>query len=377
MKKSYIKVLILEITILILSIAFFLFFSKTLIINKYLIIAWSLVILFFQILVGIESDRSQNKIDTLQIVFAYTFVYYIFIYLLGLYVGFTRTPYNLSFISIMKNIIPLIIIIILQEIFRFNTIVKCKDNKLIMQLLIILFIVYEVAINFNHYSLNTGLDVFEIIGVLILPSIVNNLVITFMSYKSGYFPTILYRVLMTCIIYCVPIYPNLNVYLESVLGVIFPTILFLKFNTIFATNTFSKVKRQSMTRKLIDITLVVMTVFIIALVSGSFKYKAMAIGSNSMHPVFNKGDVVIITKISSNDEITKGKIVAYHHDNKVIVHRIYKIENKNNKVLITTKGDNNDAPDGWTFDDSDIIGIVNNEIPYVGWPSVWLTEIFK
>src|SRR5574344_1533461 len=176
MKKSYLKVLILEILMLISIITCFILMTKNTINNIVLVIVWSLIIFVFHFLVGIESDRSQNKIDTIQIIFVYVFIYYIIIYIMGLFVGFTRNPYSLDIISVLKNILPIVIIIIMQEIFRFNVIVKCKNNKIIMHIMIMIFISYEIAINYSHYSLVTGMDIFELIGVLILPSIVNNIV---------------------------------------------------------------------------------------------------------------------------------------------------------------------------------------------------------
>jgi signal peptidase len=352
-------------------------FSQMKVNNIVLIMAWSLAILLLHILTSLEPDRSSNKIDTIQIVFVYTFVYFIMLYVIGIFVGFTRNPYSLNLIDIAKNIIPLIIIIILEEFFRFNIIVKGKDNKIILVTMIILFIVSDVFLNVNHFSLNTGMDIFEVIGILILPSIVNNIVLTFISQKSGCFPPILYRILIECLVYVVPITPALNIYLESVFRIVFPTILFLKFNTVFAINRFSKIKRKNLVKQMINVILTIIVIAIVSLVSGLFTYSAMSIGSNSMHPYFNRGDAVILKKMEPNEEIKEGMIVAYRHDDKVIAHRILTIDNDENQIVIRTKGDNNNSQDNWTFTKSDIIGIVEYHIPFIGYPSVWLTELFK
>ena len=376
MKKSYIKILGLEafmIFAIIINVLIFKKFQTTNTINS---IMWSLTNIILFILIGLEKDKSLYKIDTMQIVFVYSFIYFLFTYCIGIFTGFNRTPYSLTFVNIIKNITPIILLIILQEIFRNNIAKKCIDNKMILYSMILILICLDLMTSIGYYSLETGLDVFEVIGILILPSIINNIILTFITLKSGYYPTILFRIFNECLIFMVPIVPDLNVYLESVLKIVFPTILFLKFNTLYAKGKFTKIKRKNITKVTINVSIAVVCATIIILVSGVFKYYAMAIGSNSMYPKIKKGDAVIIERTNSNIEYKKNMIIAYKHDKKVIVHRIYTITFENNKYTIVTKGDNNDSKDNWQVDTNEIIGIVKGKVPFVGWPSVILSETF-
>jgi signal peptidase I len=374
MKKSYIKILGLEflmIAAIIINVALVKNFQIT---NFLSVAMWLLTNFILYVLVGLEKDKSLYKTDTTQIIFVYTFLYFTFIYFIGLFVGFNHTPYSLVPMNILKNLVPLIIIIILQEIFRYNIVRKC-ENKTIIAIMIAIFILLDIMFNIGHYSWNTALDVFEVIGTLILPSIVNNIVLTFIAKKSGYYPTVVFRLLYEGLIYVVPIYPDLNIYLSSVFKIIFPTILFLKFNIMYAKNTFIK-SRQDTNELGINAIFGVLAAVIIILVSGAFQYYAIAIGSNSMYPKIKKGDSVIIYKSKDESKLKKGVIIAYRHNKVVIIHRIYKIETINNKIIITTKGDNNLNEDNWDVLPSDVIGIVKLKIPIIGWPSVWLSENF-
>lgn len=377
MRLSYKKVLGLESSIIAILIIWAMNFQAISSPNLFSIIVWSLILFIFHLLVGIERDRTSNKVDTLQVIFLYTVIYFIIIYLLGIFVGFTHTPYNLSFLQIIKNILPLMAIIILQEIFRYNVIVKCKTDKLIVSLLIIIFIAFDILLNIHHYSFSTKLDIFEVIGVLILPSIANNILLTFMDYKGGYYPTILYRLITELYLFVIPIVPDFNIYIQAILNIVFPTVLFLKFNAMYAKNAFSKAHRSHLFHHIVNTAIAIFVIAVVVLVSGAFKYYAMAIGSASMSHTIEKGDAVVVKKINDNDKLEKGMVISFAYGGTVICHRIYAIETKNDEIVITTKGDNNDSPDNWTLSRADVIGIVQYKVPVIGWPSVWLSEYFK
>lgn len=373
MKKSQIKMLALEGIILLGFIINIFFLKKFELTNMANIIVWSLLVLGTKILIGLEKDKSLNKIDTVQIVFIYTFIYLLITYVLGVLVGFNRNPYRITIINIIKNITPLLIVIILQEIFRFNITIKGKDNKFIIMGMLAIFIGMDIMFNFKYYGYSNGLEIFEVIGILILPSIADNLILTFISSKSGYLPTIVYRMMLASRNYLIPIIPDLDIYLEAILKIVYPTILFLKFNTIYAKNKFSTEYRSQLNKRILTNTVLLSSITLVALVSGIFQYYAMAIGSESMEPQIKKGDAVVIEK--TKKKLKKGMVIAYRHDNKVIVHRIDKIKIENGEQKITTKGDNNKTKDNWTVEKNDILGIVRLKIPFIGWPSVWLSEM--
>ena len=97
-----------------------------------------------------------------------------------------------------------------------------------------------------------------------------------------------------------------------------------------------------------------------------------------MKPIFSRGDMVIIQKIDKKDiqKLTIGDIIEYRLDNHIIVHRIIEKKEKNKKLIFKTKGDNNNAPDTKYVSEEQIIGLVKFVAPKIGYPTVWLSEIF-
>lgn len=79
--------------------------------------------------------------------------------------------------------------------------------------------------------------------------------------------------------------------------------------------------------------------------------------SNSMKPVFKRGDIVYIKSIEINN-IKIGDIIAYFHNGYIVVHRVIEIfEYQGENVRFRTKGDNNNASDAYYVSKDDIVGI--------------------
>ena len=115
----------------------------------------------------------------------------------------------------------------------------------------------------------------------------------------------------------------------------------------------------------------------IILISGKFKYTLSSIASDSMYPQLQRGDGIIVKKLTSQekDKLQVGDIIAFKDGNFVITHRIEEITEEDGTKLYQTKGDNNTSKDVTKKTKDDIIGIVKLRIPYIGYPSVEIAEI--
>ena len=59
----------------------------------------------------------------------------------------------------------------------------------------------------------------------------------------------------------------------------------------------------------------------------------------------------------------------------IVVHRLIRIVNIGDEVYYYTKGDANEEEDNYLIKKENIIGIVRFRIPYIGYPTVWFSEI--
>ena len=71
----------------------------------------------------------------------------------------------------------------------------------------------------------------------------------------------------------------------------------------------------------------------------------------------------------------KGDIIAYKTNKNIIVHRIIRQLEENDEIFIYTKGDANNNEDNFIVKKENIIGIVRFKIPYIGYPTVWFSEL--
>ena len=233
MKKSYEKVLCLEFFIInIALLSIFIFKVKANSLNYFFL--WLILDAILIWLIGYEKDKSLYKVDISQTVFVYSFIYFIVVWLFGLFLGYTNNPYNLSISGIIGNTIYLIGVIVLQELFRYVIVKKCQESKNMIFLTVIILSIINICLNIDSYDLSQVMGIFELFGLLIIPTIANNCLLTYITYKSGYIPSIIYRIIFEIIlIYVIPITPDLGVYLDSVFKIIFPTIVFLRLNNMF------------------------------------------------------------------------------------------------------------------------------------------------
>ncbi|NOJ28952.1 MAG: signal peptidase I [Nitrososphaeraceae archaeon] len=121
-----------------------------------------------------------------------------------------------------------------------------------------------------------------------------------------------------------------------------------------------------------DIIIIVIGVaiifFVIQYVFGNPFY---IVSSGSMIPVLNIGDILIVGEKDTFDELELGDVIVFNrpagHD-KVIVHRVFKILNETERIIVT-KGDANDGlipGTDFPIKHDDFIGQVVYVIPQVG-----------
>lgn len=374
MKKGYKKLLIFQLILLVIFI-FNSFVSS--ILTKYNQIIFLIIILIiFKFLFGFEKDRHRYIKDLILETIIFLLTYFIIFYLSGIIIGFAKTTNYYTLSGFIDFIIPLVLSIILKEYLRYMMLTKSEYCKLLNVTTVILFIIFDVSNAIFYNSFSNNYDSFMFISLTLLPAIGNNIVCSYISRSSGYKPVILYLLCINLYQYLLPIIPNPNEYLLSVINLLVP------FSYGFSIYRFySRVKDEDILRdynkKKINSLIPALIISIIAVyfTSGYFKYYMVAIASGSMTPNINKGDVVIIEKTNNYEEIEVGQVIAYKYNNVIVVHRVIRKINDDGSYYFYTKGDNNLDEDNYPIKEDMVIGVVDIKIPYIGIPTVWLNNL--
>lgn len=335
----------------------------------------SLIVLF--IMVGKKRDIHICKHSAVQITVICILAYILITYLSGLFFGFLRNAYSLVPLDIFKNIYSLVIMIFAEEIIRSMVAKNCNKSKLTLIILTIAYIVLDFILVFNANVTKSGLKIFIFVTTILLPNIVRHAFASWMTYKVSYVPGLIVRLYFTLYQYMLPIIPDLGYYLNSLIGVIFPYIIYLKVSKLVRFADKERIPTLKKSLWYINIPAIAVLSVIIILVSGIFKYQLMAIGSGSMEPIYYRGDAIIFEKYDSKQikDIEIGEILVFTHEGEYVTHRVVGIAEENEKRIFTTKGDNNDKPDGFKTSQDDVIGIVKLRIKYIGLPSLWFQKI--
>ena len=323
---------------------------------------------------GWKKDNSYLKNNVVRSLISILLSYLIIIYLLGLILGFSK-----GFTVVSKNYIltlgSSVLFILGLESIRYIIAKNSLNSKKPIIIFTILSIILNVLLELNINNLITSEEKFIFLSTIIFPIVAEELLCSFLTYKISMFPSLLYKLVIKLYMFIIPIVPNLGNYIYSTINIIFPYIIYFVVNkTIIRYEKVKEnVKKANIT--VFSIPLILLLIMLIILVSGLFKYKMIAIASNSMHPAYDRGDAVIYEKVDS-EEIEEGEILVFHKEGKIVTHRVTKKWSSNGIYYFKTKGDQNNAEDAWETSSNSVLGRVVFSFKYIGYPTVLINEFF-
>lgn len=329
---------------------------------------------------GIRKNQSLIAGNAIQLTIIVTMMYFLLTYLSGLLLGFLRNSNALGLFSIFKNIVYLVVMIVSEEIIREMVAKRCNTKIMPLVILTIAYILMDLVLVFNINSVNTNLKIFIFISNTLLPIIARHLMCSYLAYNVSSTPSIIFRLAVTIIPLILPIVPDVGYYISSVLGIMVPYIIFMLVSKSLKDNERKKLSPIKKNLWYVNIPLIVFLLFVVSLVSGLFKYQIIAIGSGSMEPIIQIGDAVIFSKFSDDEKMnaSEGEILVFVHNGKYIIHRIIdKYVDDKGELVYQTKGDNNKDPDNFVVYSSDVTGVVETKIKYIGLPSIWVQSLFN
>lgn len=317
---------------------------------------------------------SVNKNKIIILIIGLSVIYIFLLYLIGIYVGFYKNINSFSIERIFKTILPYIIIVICSEIIR--QIFVTTQNKINTILITIALVLAEITTYINSSNIWDLGEMLILIGYVTFPSISINILCNYIVKKYGVIPNILYRVITTIYVYIFSVLPDIYIFFQSIYRIIFPYIIYIIIDDYFENSKFRKVAK----RKKVSIISLIISIFliisIVMLISCKFKYGILVVGSSSMAGTIDKGDVIIYESFSG-EQLEKGQVIVFTKDNIKTIHAIENVQVKNNETIYYTKGTNNQQQDEGYRTKNDIIGVVKFKIIDIGWPTIWLNDVFE
>lgn len=379
MKRSSKNFLILSVLVIYMIIYKLFLFNNFMEYSLVISASFMILLTFFSIiLLGYRKDKMTSmKKNILKLVSLFLIATFLISYGAGFFTGFLSNAYSLKFPTIIDNIIAPFVLIIATEIFRYVVISANKDRKKYLVVFTIMLIIFDILMNFRTLNFGDFSDMFYTVTRDVLPIVIRNSTFSYLCYNVGFRASMLYRMVMELYVYVVPIIPDLGEYITVMMSIVLPALIYIC--TFSIIEEYEKGVEHVFVKdgfSLIDIPIYLVIIIFICLISGYFPYTLIGIGSNSMNPEISKGDAVIIKKVK-NKKLKDGEIVAYKHDEKIIVHRLVEVKKTDGKIVYKTRGDVNNTVDDIDIEFEDIKGVVKVKIPFVGYPSIWLNELMN
>lgn len=370
--------------VILLYLIFSIFINKLIDLKTYNLIInpifWLIISISIYIRTGNNHGRFSKLNENEKTILITTLFYLIINFMSGLIFGYTSNPYSNKLIPFLTNFWQIVIVIMGIEYTRSYIINENKNNKLFVILFTIIFILLEINFSKLFSSINDREELFKYVSSTLLPLIFGNILYTYLTIKGSYKLVYIYRVIVEVTFLIVPILPNFDWFMIGIRGIIVPAIIYL---VLKYTSNYKSVRTRSNGRKkqnpLIYVPVFSIILIFVLFMAGIFIYEPIAVLSNSMNPVFYRGDVVIYSKVDNNKlkNIKKYNIIIYSKDGQAVVHRVVDKYIKDGETYFITKGDANISNDLNPVSESQVIGVYQLSIKYIGYPSVWLNQIFN
>ena len=326
-----------------------------------------------------QRSRLRGQKEKVALVSSIMTLWVIGYFLTGIVVTYVQNPLMGSFRSIVLNGIAYGLATVCLEYIRYKVVLLAGRRKAGISGLIITiaFVILQLS-SVSTIFAGAGLgEVIKLLVSIVIPIISYNFIQTYLAYTAGFGSMVVYATGWLVINQFLPITPHYDWYMvgmmSSCLGLL----------TVFVLDRTRQDRKKPLRytshhRKWVsDGFFLLIVAGLVCLMTGVFSYKPLVIMSNSMVPVYSRGDMVFVEKVTPAMDIKVGDIIEYTREDRVITHRTVKIVNNSEGPIYTAKGDNNQSDDPWPITRSQIKGIVKARIPYIGYPSVVVNELVQ
>ena len=321
---------------------------------------------------------SINEKQVLLLVSFIGFLYFSFYYISAAYFGLVRSGYGIRPVIIFDFILPIAIIIVSVELIRHVLCVQGEKWGKVFAYFISL--TSDVLICATIPSMTNMATFMDVIALTFFPGILANILYNYLSVRYGFWPNIIYKAFTVWAFYLIPYASAISDSLLGFVNLILPIAIFIFIDSLYEKRKKYALGNASVLRKTLSkiLTAVVLIIMLgtVMLVSNQFTYGAYVIATPSMTGELNPGDVALYEELDDRPVI-EGDVIVFDKDGVVVVHRVEKIETINGITRYYTKGDANEDMDAGYILRSDIIGHVDNKIPYIGFPTLWMRNLFK
>lgn len=318
-----------------------------------------------------RSTPSHNYRQVLPVMFIAALTLIAAYLLTGLGFGLQKTPVLAEYF--WKRILPYGAAILCAEYIR--SILLSQETKYARLWGYLPFLFLDLAL-FRKGSVTHDYNAFlDFFGMTVLPAVAANLLYVKTSEKYGFLPVIAYRIPLAVYPYLLPLAPQMPEAMLAFFRVILPLAVLGFLHLLYGKKPKTAAKKYPILNAAASVLGVLVLTAFVMLISCRFQYGALVIATESMTGSLNKGDAIIYERYD-DQPLKEGQVIVFSADGRRVVHRIVRLQRINGQLQIFTKGDANEAEDIGFITADDVIGTELSTIPYLGYPTVWVREMF-
>ena len=332
-------------------------------------------------LAGGVRDRAKKRTDKALIIGSVLAIWFVIYMMTGIFVTFVENALVSGFRAMVTNIFAFGVAAAALEYSRHKLMLLVGRRDVLWFGAIVAIVFAFQQMSFAQFSNLMSLkDLVQFAVGSLAPIVLASFLLTYLAITSGLSSMLTYQLGVVAATILPPIIPKYDWYMLGVSSVLLTVGAYIAIDRTVTSDDKVHKRRRHHAKRAYDAMLVSVMIGLVLFMTGAFSYKPLVILSDSMKPIYSRGSVVIIQKISNPSvDISEGDIVQYDALGHRVTHRVVAIDaasDGSGEKIFTTKGDNspsNDPP----VRSSQIKGIVRSTVPYIGYPSVWLHDITR
>jgi signal peptidase I len=292
-----------------------------------------------------------------------------------------KTPASLTPLGIMVNFIVQGATLAGMELTRARLVAgaRGKNSVLIIGGAAILFTLLSIPLR-QITGVKPGFEAIDPLFSNWLPLLAENLLATLLAFIAGAGASLSYRAILAGFWWFCPWLPNLDWAFLGLIGMGAPVLAAAVVSTVYNRGLNRGKPAKAIRRNQMPLSWLATALACVVVawfVMGAFPLQPLLVGSGSMSPALNVGDIVLVAKMPA-DAVRVGDIVEYRKSAGVnVIHRVIETLDINSKTYFVTKGDGNADADSEPVAADNIVGRVILTVPKVGWAAIAIKGLFK
>jgi len=285
--------------------------------------------------------------------------------------GFGKSPYDHSVTGIIINVFMVGSMLIGRESARNFIVNNLAEKESFLVFIPVSLVMTLISFKIDKFMNLKGLEsTVQFAAQYIAPEFLQNLMATYLAFLGGWIPSLIYMGTMQVFHWFSPVLPDLKWITAALIGILCPAFSLPAMQGIFLKDT-KALKGADRKKEGLGgwIATSLLSIAIIWFSVGVFPLYPSVVATGSMEPVIKPGDMIIVEKISSMEDVDNlkvGDIIQYKKYSYMVSHRIIEITEEADAKHFRTMGDNNSGPDVDLVKPEDLRGRIRFVVPKLG-----------